>query len=145
MSKIRADILEQAHRLRPVIEKAAESLSDYDASIAPALFPALKQDGRLVRTGTRINWRGTIKRAAVDLWDTADNDPDHAPTLWEDINYRNGYRIIPDVLTVGTAFALGERGWWDDILYESMLADNVFTPEQYRDGWKEVTDEVEAK
>ena len=145
MSKIRADILEQAHRLRPVIEKAAESLSDYDASIAPALFPALKQDGRLVSTGTRINWRGTIKRAAVDLWDTADNDPDHAPTLWEDIAYRDGIRIIPDVLTVGTAFALGERGWWGNILFESTLADNVFTPEQYRDGWKEVNYEVEAK
>ena len=145
MSKIRTDILEQARRLRPVIEKAAESLSDHDASIAPTLFPSLKQDGQLVRAGTRINWRGTIKRAAVDLWDTEENDPDYAPALWEDINYRDGYRIIPEIITVGTAFALGERGWWGDVLYESTIADNVFTPEQYHDGWKEVTDEVEAK
>ena len=67
MSKIRADILEQARRLRPVIEKAAESLSDYDASIAPALFPALKQDGRLVSTGTHIGRLQKVEGATVDV------------------------------------------------------------------------------
>ena len=138
MSKIRTDILEQARRLRPVIEKAAESLSDHDASIAPTLFPALKQDGQLVRAGTRINWRGTIKRAAVDLWDTADNDPDHAPTLWEDILYRDGVRIIPEVITAGMAFVDGELGWWGDALYRSKLPANVYTPAQYPDGWEAV-------
>lgn len=133
---MRNDILEQARKLRPIIEKAAESLTDADASVAPTLFPALKQDGQLVKAGTRINWRGEIKRAAVYLWDREDNDPDHAPTLWENIAYRDGIRIIPDVLTVGTAFALGELGWWGDVLMESTIHSNVYNPDQYPDGWK---------
>ena len=145
MSKIRTDILEQARKLRPMIEKAAESLSDRDASTAPTLFPALKRDGALVKAGTRIHWGGKVKRAAVDLWDTVDNDPDHAPSLWENLNYKNGIRIIPDVITVGTAFANGEKGWWGDKLFESKMDNNVFTPSQYPGGWKEVTDEVEAE
>ena len=126
----------EALRLRAIIETAAASLDDKTASTAPTLFPRLKQDGSLIKAGTRINHNGSIKRAAVDLWDTVDNSPDNAPTLWENILYRDGYRIIPDVITVGTAFALDELGWWGDKLYKSLLEANVYTPEQYPRGWE---------
>ena len=126
----------EALRLRVIIETAAASLDDKTASTAPTLFPRLKQDGSLIKAGTRINYNGSIKRAAVDLWDTVDNSPDNAPTLWEDILYRDGYRIIPDVITAGTAFALDELGWWGDKLYKSLLEANVYTPEQYPRGWE---------
>ena len=126
----------EALRLRAIIETAAASLDDKMASTAPTLFPRLKQDGSLIKAGTRINYNGSIKRAAVDLWDTVDNSPDNAPTLWEDILYRDGYRIIPDVITAGTAFALDELGWWGDKLYKSLLSANVYTPEQYPNGWE---------
>ena len=122
--------------MRPIIEQAAASLDDQTASTAPALLRRLKQDGQLVSAGTRINWGGVIKRAAVDLWDTAANTPDAAPTLWEDISYRDGYRVIPETITAGTAFALDELGWWGDKLYKSKLAANVYTPEQYPAGWE---------
>lgn len=126
----------EALRLRAIIETAAASLDDKTASTAPTLFPRLKQDGSLVEAGTRINHNGSIKRAAVDLWDTSDNSPDNAPTLWEEIFYRDGYRIIPEVITAGMAFALDEIGWWNDKLYKSLLSANVYTPEQYPNGWE---------
>ena len=84
----------------------------------------------------RICHNGEVKKAAVDLWDTTDNTPNAAPTLWEDIDYRDGYRVIPAVITAGTAFGLGELGWWGDKLYKSKLAANVYTPEQYPAGWE---------
>ena len=127
-----------AVKLRSAIETAAVSLDDKTASTAATLFPRLKQDGALIPAGTRIHWNGTVKRAAVDLWDTAENDPDHAETLWEDIAYRDGYRIIPDVITVAGAFALGECGWRGDVLWRSAMAANVYTPEQYPAGWEVV-------
>ena len=126
----------EAVYLRSVVEQAAESLDDKTASTAAVLFPGLKQDGALVRAGTRINWKGTIKRAAVALWDTVDNDPEHAPNLWEDILYRGGYRIIPSVITVGLVFALDEIGWWEDALYRSKRADNAYTPAQDPNNWE---------
>ena len=128
----------EAIRLRGIVEQAAASLDDAVASTAPTLFPRLKQDGALVKAGTRINWNGTIKRAAVDLWDTAENTPDAAAALWEDIAYRDGWRIIPAALTVGTAFSKGERGWWGDTLYESLVDSNVYTPEAYPGNWEAV-------
>lgn len=132
-------LVELALKLRPIIEQAASSLDDKTASTASTLFPRLKQDGALVKSGTRINWNGELKRAAVDLWDTQENDPDHAPTLWEDIDYKDGYRIIPETITAGTAFALDECGWWNGVLYRSKLAANTYTPDQYPRGWELVT------
>ena len=128
----------EALRLRAIVEQAAESLDDQTVSTAPTLLRKLKQDGKLVSAGTRINWGGTIKRAAVDLWDTAENTPDAAPTLWEDIDYWVGIRIIPVTITATAAFALGELGWWDGKVYKSMLAANVYTPEQYPAGWEDL-------
>lgn len=129
----------EALRLRAIVEQAASSLDDKTASTAGMLFPRLKQDGALIKAGTRINWNGTLKRAAVDLWDTPENTPDNAPTLWEDIAYRDGYRIIPATITAGTAFAMDECGWWGDTLYRSTISNNVWTPEQYSAGWEAVT------
>lgn len=127
---------DEALKLRAIVEQAAASLDDKTASEGAALFPRLKQGGALVSAGTRINWNGVIKRAAVDLWDTAENTPDAAPALWEDIAYREGYRIIPATITAGTAFALDECGWWGDVLYRSTINANVYTPEQYPAGWE---------
>ena len=131
--------LERARELRRLIVQASATLTDADASTAAELFPRLKGDGSLVENGTRINWNGTIKRAAVDLWDRTENNPDNAPTLWEDIGYRDGIRIIPETITAGLAFAKDELGWWGDTLYKSLLDANVWTPEQHASGWEKVT------
>lgn len=109
--------------------------TDAVASTAVSVFPQLNEDSSLISAGTRINWNGNIKRAAVDLWDTAENNPDNAPSLWEDIDYREGYRNIPETISATAAFANGERGWWDGKLYESVLDNNVWTPAAHAAGW----------
>lgn len=116
--------------------KLRDSATDAQASLAVSLYPTLKYSNELIKVGTRINYNGVIKRAAVDLYDTELNNPENAPTLWEDINYIDGYRVIPETITVGTAFALDEIGWWDGKLYKSLLASNVYTPDQYPTGWE---------
>ena len=125
----------QARAIRQILVNGSASLTDAAVSMAPECLDRMTYDGSLIKHGTRINWGGTIKRAAVDLWDREDNDPDHAPTLWEDVLYRKGYRIIPDTITVGLAFSEGEIGWWGDKLYRSKVNDNVYTPAQYPDNW----------
>lgn len=127
---------EKAYALRALIEKAAVSLDDKDASIAADLFPRMKYDGSLIAYKTRINWNGTVKMAAVDLWDTESNNPDNAPTLWADIAYRDGIRVIPQTMTSADAFAKGEKGWWGDDLYRSTIDNNVWSPDAYPQGWE---------
>ena len=133
-------LVELAYKLRPLIEYAAQGLADKEASQGVALFPKLKQDGSLVMAGTRINWNGQLKRASVDLWDTEINNPDNAPTLWHDINYKEGYRVAPDVFTASNAAAYGECLWFGDKLYKSLMHGNVFTPDAAPNVWEEVTE-----
>lgn len=134
------NVIERAWALRPIIEQAAESLDDKTASAAAELYPNLKGDGSLVKAGTRIHWGNEVKKAAVDLWDTEENNPDNAPTLWADLDYVNGIRVIPDVIDVTTAFAKDELGYWkaDGKTYKSLIDANVWTPTAYPAGWEVV-------
>lgn len=129
----------EALRLRAIVEQAAASLDDKTASTAGMLFPRLKQDGSLVKANSRINWKGTLKRAAVDLWDTEENNPDKTPALWEDIEYRNGIRVIPAAIPATDPFKLGDYGWWGNDLYQSAYdGDNVWTPDGYPAAWTKI-------
>ena len=128
--------VEEARVWRAQLDKALPAVPDKDASGCVDLYPTLKQDGNLIKVGTRINWGGWLKQATVDLWDTEENDPDHAPGLWVKINYKDGVRVIPDVISAAEAFALDELGWWDGAIYKSLIAANVYTPEAYPAGWE---------
>lgn len=126
---------EKALQLRALLVKASASLSDQEISQCPEFARSMKYDGALIAYKTRINWRGKIKMAALDLWDTEQNNPDNAPDLWTDIDYVDGVRKIKENMTAGEAFAQGEKGWWKGEVYESTYTGNTYTPEQYPDGW----------
>lgn len=132
---------DKAVKLRLLIEQAAVSLPDKEASEGAELFPRLTGDGALVKAGTRINWNGTVKKAAVDLWDTTENDPEHAPALWVDVDYVDGVRKIPQtdsgIFDVTLAFAEGEDGYSavDSMIYTSKVNGNVYTPQLVPDNW----------
>ena len=126
----------EARSLVKAIVSLREAATDETASISTTAYPSLKQNGSLIKVGTRIKHNGKLLRAAVDLWDTAENNPDNAPTLWEEILYKEGIRIIPEIITVGTAFAKGEQGWWKDEIYTSLIDANVYTPAAFPSGWE---------
>ena len=129
-------IIENAKNIRKIVLKNIESFSDQDISQVPDILNKLTENGELIKSGTRINWKGIAKKAAVDLWDTVENNPDNAPTLWEDLPYKNGIRIIPETLTTTTAFAKDEQGYWGENLYISLIDANVWTPGGYPAGWQ---------
>ncbi len=109
---------------------------DATASRAVEFHPEMKYDGSLIPAKTRINWNGKLKRATVDIWDTEANNPDNAPVLWEDIAYRDGFRIIPKIITATLAFSEGECGWWNDVLYRSKVNGNAYNPSVVPDNWE---------
>ena len=130
------NLIEKARLQRHNILISSSSLDDKTASQTPELFVKLNYNNELIKVGTRINWNGILKRAAVDLWDVVENNPDNAPQLWEDILYKNGIRIIPETITAGTMFMKDELGYWGDDLYKSLIDNNVWTPVAYPAGWE---------
>lgn len=129
----------EAIKLRALIEQAVVALPDKEASEGAMLFPRLKGDGSLVKAGTRINWYGTIKRAAVDLWDTEANDPEEAPHLWEDIAYKQGFRVLTGPITASNPVQVDEICWYQDCLYKNILGvASAYLPDEYPQGWEKV-------
>lgn len=131
---------EKAEAIINSIVAMRRGVTDAQASAAVELYPTLKDDGAPIEAGTRINWNGQLKRAAVALWDNADSTPETAPTLWEDINYHKGYRVIPDVITATLAFGLDEIGYYPatDTFYRSKMAGNVHLPDIAPEAWEAV-------
>ena len=131
---------EEAIAFRRQIEKAAIHLDDKAASESPDFYEHMRYDGKAISAGTRINFEGVLYKAAVTLWDTEENNPHFAQSLWEKINYHNGVRVIPEVITVTTAFAKDELGFWeaDGKTYKSLINANVYTPEAYPQSWEEI-------
>lgn len=134
------DVIERAKELREVIEKAMEEQDDKTASEAPELYRKMKYGGELIKAGTKINWKGEVKKAGADLWDREENDPDNAPNLWSDLDFVNGIRVISAEPSAEKAFNKGEKGFWkkDGKIYASLIDANVYTPETYSAGWEAV-------
>ena len=140
---------ELAEKSRPLTESEVNRLfiqqnintvitDDATASRAVEYHPEMQYNGKLIPAKTRINWKGKLKRAAVDLWDTEANNPDNAPNLWENIEYKDGFRIIPETITATLAFSENEYGWWKDKLYRSKVNGNVYNPDVYPGNWENV-------
>ena len=130
--------IRRAIELRKSAIFGAEAFEDNKASEVPSLYPKMDYDGSLIAAGERINFGGILYKAAVDLWDPEANNPENAPTLWEEIQYHNGIRIIPEVIKVTTAFAKDELGYFkaDGKVYKSLIDNNVYTPATYPQGWE---------
>lgn len=118
---------------------ACEAMSDEQALDCVALYPTLRHDGSHVKAGARIRHNGVLMRASVDLWDRLENDPDHAPALWEEVKIDGGIREIPANMQTVDAFSKGEKGRWNGHIYESKIDNNIWTPDQYSAGWELVS------
>lgn len=127
---------EQLNGLKAGLIKLRINATDATASEAVYTYPTMHYTGDAIEAGTRIRWGSIVKVVAVTLWDREDMNPDNAPELWEELEYREGIRIIPEVITVTKAFHAGELGWWGDVIYRSKVDMNVYTPEQYAPNWE---------
>lgn len=68
-------------------------------------------------------------------------EPDITPALFAKLMYRDGIRIIPEYISTGDTFSKDEIGWWDNILYRSLVDNNIYNPSQYAPGWEVVNTE----
>lgn len=128
--------LEEAREWRKKQEAGAAALADREASMLPEIHRTMNYDGTLIEAGTRIRWGDRLKRASVALWDREENNPDNAPTLWEDIQYVDGVRVIVENMSAALAFSYLEEGWWDGAVYISQMNGNVYTPVTAPEQWE---------
>lgn len=128
-----------ARLVRSAMDKAGDCLTDAQAAESAALFMPWRMETEY-QAGDRVTYYGTLYKCLQAHTSQSDWTPDAAPSLWAEITLAGEYRVIPEVISASEAFALGERGWWKNRLYESLIQANVYTPDVYPAGWKEVTE-----
>ena len=77
--------LDDARKLRPVIEQAAQSLDDNAALTAKALYPAWAA-GTVYAQGYKVRYNGKLWRVLQAHTAQAGWEPENAASLWVQIN-----------------------------------------------------------
>ena len=130
-------LLELAQKLRPIIEKASQSLDDETALEAVTLFPKWSEAGEY-GINDRVQYNGALYRCitahtAQETWNPADS-----PSLWAKV-------LIPDPAIIPeweqpdstNPYMTGDKVTYNGKTYISITDNNVWSPEEY--GWEELT------
>lgn len=133
------NLIDLARKLRPYIEKAAVVLDDTDALEAVQLFPRWTADS-FYEKNDRVSYNNILYKClqshnSQDVW-----TPIAAPSLWTKVLIPSP-DVIPEweqpISTNG--YQIGDKVRFNDKIYESVIANNVWSPVDYPGGWKEVT------
>ena len=132
-------LLELAQKLRPYIEKAAISLSDEDALEAVNLFPTWNKDKDSYEKDARVLYDGILYKCLQTHIPQASWTPIAAPSLWAKV-------LIPDANVIPeweqpdstNAYQIGDRVTFEGEVYESVIANNVWSPATYPAGWQKI-------
>ena len=133
----------RATELAPVINAAVlEVQTDEDAVVTPELYPKWSGEGVHYIVNDRVRYNGILYKVLQPHTSQPDWTPDTAVSLfarilnpdpevipvWEQPDSTNPY-MTGDKVHYPTA---------DDPVYESLIDNNVWSPEAYPAGWKEV-------
>ena len=129
--------IEEALKLRPLIEKAVQSLDDNDALEAATLYPHWAA-GVSYSAGQRVQHSGVLYAVLRAHTSQADWAPDVAPSLFAKV-------LIPDASVIPAweqpestnPYMAGDKVTHKDKTWVSDIDNNVWEPGVY--GWTEVT------
>lgn len=131
-------LVELAQKLRPLIEKAAISLSDEDAIEAVNLFPNWIKDKSYIKD-ERVKYNDILYKCLISHTSQVSWTPENSPSLWAKV-------LIPDANIVPeweqpdstNAYSIGDHVMFEGEEYESIINNNVWSPLAYPAGWKKV-------
>ncbi len=127
---------EKARQLRPLIEKAAESLPDDDALEAVELFP-IWATGVSYTADERVSYAEKLYRCVQSHTSQADWTPDATPALWTEVAKPGEIPVWKQPTGAQDAYQKGDKVHYpgkDDPVYISTVDNNVWSPETY--GWE---------
>lgn len=131
---------ERARQLRPIIEKAAESLPDEDALEAVELFPIWATDTAYT-ADERVSYADKLYRCVQAHTSQAEWTPDATPALWTEVPKPGEIPVWKQPTGAQDAYMRNDEVHYptkDDPVYISTVDNNVWSPDVY--GWSLVSD-----
>lgn len=133
-------LIELARKLRPLIEKAAISLSDEDALEAKELYPVWSGDGIQYDVDYRVRYDGILYKVLQAHTSQPAWTPIAAPSLFAKVLIPSP-DIIPEWEQPDStnAYQIGDKVMFEGKVYESLIANNIWSPAGYPQGWRELS------
>ena len=122
----------------------AETLSDAQALQVPMLFDEFDGNGVAYEVGKRIMYKGILYKIIQAHTSQADWTPVAAPSLFAKVINETIDGSIPEFEQPDSTnpYMKGDRVIFNGKVYESLIDNNVYSPEAYPAGWKEVTSDT---
>ena len=119
----------------------AETLSDAQALQVPMLFDEFDGNGVAYEVGKRIVFEGVLYKVIQAHTSQAEWTPIAAPSLFAKVINETIDGSIPEFEQPDSTnpYMKGDRVIFNGKVYESLIDNNVYSPEAYPAGWKEIT------
>lgn len=132
---------ERAYQLRALIEQAAASLSDEVALTGVELFPHWNGGEIEYKVDERVSYNGILFKCLQAHTSQTAWTPTDAPSLWAKVLIPDP-EVIPDWEQPDStnAYMKGDKVRYNGKIYESLIDNNVWSPDAYPAGWSEVAD-----
>ena len=136
------EIINKARLFRRKTENLAENLDDIEAVDYKDLFATWDGNGVVYTVGTRVRYDGVLYKVLIEHTSQGDWTPPAAPSLFAVV-------LIPDpeVIPVWVQpdstnpYMTGDKVHYPDengAVYESLIDNNIWSPEAYPAGWRQV-------
>lgn len=131
-------LVDLAIKLRPYIEKAASKLDDTDALEAIQLFPKWESNISY-KKDDRVRYESILYRCLQSHNSQESWTPLAAASLWAKVLIPDE-NVIPDWEQPDStnAYQIGDKIRFEGKIYESLIANNIWSPIAYPAGWREV-------
>ena len=118
----------------------AETLSDAQALQVPMLFDEFDGNGVAYEVGKRILYNGVLYKVLQAHTSQAGWTPVAAPSLFAKVINETIDGSIPEFEQPDSTnpYMKGDRVIFNGKVYESLIDNNVYSPEAYPAGWKEI-------
>ena len=130
---------EKARQLRPLIERAAISLTDEDALSGVELFPAWAADTSY-ELGVRVRYGDKLYKCVQAHTSQSGWEPPNVPALWTEVAKPGEIPVWKQPTGAQDAYNKGDKVHYPDKdgpVYVSIMDANVWEPGVY--GWEVVT------
>ena len=129
---------EKARALRPLIEKAAVSLSDEDALDGIELFAPWAADTAYA-LDVRVRYNEKLYKCVQAHTSQPEWTPDGIPALWTEVAKPGEIPVWRQPTGAQDAYMMGDKVHYPDAngpVYQSILDNNIWAPDVY--GWQEI-------
>lgn len=122
-------------------QTALMSVSDEAAILIHDVFPSWSGAGVAYKTGDRVMYNGTMYKVLQDHTSQEGWTPEAAPSLFAKVLTSTTGEPLPWEQPGSTnPYMTGDRVTYNGKVYESTIDNNVWSPDAYPAGWKEITE-----